>query len=258
MNEAEYLIDVRGLAKSYDEHDAVSDLDVAVPAGTILGLVGPNGAGKTTTMRCMAGIIPADRGEIRMAGFDLATDPVEAKRRLAFVPDTPHLFEYLTVEEHLRFAGRLYRLGPIDELVDRLLEEMELADKRAHLPQALSRGMRQKVAICLGFLHAPRAVLLDEPLTGLDPLGIRRMKDSITTRAKEGGAAVIVSSHQLELVEALCDEILVIKDGRKVVQGTIASFRTQIDGLSEEPTLEEIFFRLTEGHDTTAREDDVA
>lgn len=243
----EILIEVEGLSKSYDGQEAVSDLDVRVSSGIILGLVGPNGAGKTTSLRCMAGIIPADRGRIVMAGHDLEDDAVEAKRRLSFVPDTPHLFDYLTVEEHLRFAGRLYGLGPVGPRIDRLLAEFELTDKRDHLPQALSRGMRQKVAICLGFLHQPRTILLDEPLTGLDPIGIRRMKNSITERAEEGGAAVIVSSHQLELVEELCDEILVIKEGRKVVQGTIASFRAEIEGLSAEPSLEEIFFRLTEG-----------
>jgi ABC-2 type transport system ATP-binding protein len=239
-------IAVRGLTKRYDGLVAVDALDFSVPAGTILGLVGPNGAGKTTSMRCMAGIVPATSGRLFIGGHDLAAEPLEAKKKLAFVPDTPHLFEYLTVEEHLRFAGRVHGLTDVDARMERLLGEFDLLEKRSHLPGALSRGMQQKAAICMAFLHDPSVIFLDEPLTGLDPKGIRRMKDSIRERARTLGAAIVVSSHQLELIEELCDEIFVIKRGKKVIAGTLARIHAEIEGLPEEPTLEDIFFHLTE------------
>jgi ABC-2 type transport system ATP-binding protein len=241
----ETVIELRGLSKVYDGVQAVERLDLDIPAGRILGLVGPNGAGKTTTMRCMAGIIPPTAGSVRIAGFDLATDALRAKARLAFVPDTPHLFDYLSVEEHLRFAARLYQVPDVERRSAELLEEFELADKRRNLPPSLSRGMKQKVAICLGFLHSPRAIILDEPLTGLDPLGIRRMKNSILRRAREDQAAVIISSHQLELVEEICDEVLIINKGKHVISGTLSSIRDRLGAGSEELSLEAMFFRLT-------------
>ncbi len=246
MDETKPQIWSRGLTKVYEEAKAVDALDLAVSAGRVLGLVGPNGAGKTTAMRCMAGIIPATSGRTEIGGFAIEEQPLAAKALLSFVPDTPHLFDYLTVEEHLRFSGRIHQLTDIEERIERLLAEFELLDKRNHLPQALSRGMKQKVAICLGFLHDPMAMFLDEPLTGLDPLGIRRMKDAIQRRAEEGGAAIIVSSHQLELVDAICDEIFIIDGGKQVVAGTVEQIRADIQGLPEDPTLEDIFFRLTE------------
>lgn len=241
----EVVLSVRGLSKSYDGMQAVSGLDIEIGAGSIVGLVGPNGAGKTTAMRCMAGIIPPTEGEISILGRNIAVDPLGAKRQLAFVPDTPHLFDYLTIEEHLNFAARIYQVADWRQRADELLKEFELDDKRRHLPQALSRGMRQKVAICLGFLHRPRAIILDEPLTGLDPLGIRRMKDAITSRARAWGAAVIVSSHQLELVEEICDSIVILQQGKALISGTLASIRERLGAADEQLSLEEIFFRVT-------------
>lgn len=246
MNPTTAPIEVTGLTKQYDDLLAADHLDFRLESGTILGLVGPNGAGKTTSMRCMAGIIPPSSGKLLVAGYDLSTSAIEAKRQLAFVPDTPHLFEYLTVEEHLRFAGRIHQLSGVEERMDRLLEEFELTEKRTHLPGALSRGMQQKAAICMAFLHDPSVIFLDEPLTGLDPMGIRRMKNSILERAKQHGAAVIVSSHQLELIEEICDEIFVIQNGRKVISGTLSEIHSELEGLPDEPTLEDIFFHLTE------------
>jgi len=240
------LIDVTGLTKQYAGVLAVDRLDFQVGGGTVLGLVGPNGAGKTTSMRCMTGIIPATAGRIRIAGYDLQTHACEAKRHLAFVPDTPHLFDYLTVEEHMRFSGRIYGIADVEARTDRLLAEFGLLDRRQHLPGALSRGMKQKAAICMAFLHDPHAIFLDEPLTGLDPIGIRAMKDSIVNRATERGAAVVVSSHQLELIEEICDVIFVIQDGRKIIAGSIEQIRSELSGMPDEPTLEDIFFRLTD------------
>ena len=237
------LIDVQDLRKTYDGQVAVRALSFAVAPGEVLGLVGPNGAGKTSTLRCLAGIITPSAGHVRVAGHDLATDPVAAKRALAFVPDEPALFDYLTVDEHLRFVARLYTVADAAARIPQLLEELELAHKRHALPSELSRGMRQKLAIACALLHEPRVLLLDEPLTGLDPAGIRRMKDTVRERARQG-AAVVLSSHLLHLVEELCTRLLVVHRGRAVAQGTmgeIVAERPELAGRS----LEDMFVALT-------------
>ncbi len=237
------MIEVTSLTKRYGATLAVDDLSFQVAPGEILGLVGPNGAGKTTTLRSLCGIILPTSGRIRIAGFDLGAEGRQAKQRLAFIPDEPQLFEYLTVAEHLRFIGRLYGVADVAERSDALLTELELSDKRDAFPGALSRGMKQKLAIACGLLHRPEVLILDEPLTGLDPGGIRRMKDTILTRAREG-AAVILSSHLLHLVEELCTTLLVIRRGQRVAHGTLAGIiaeRPELAGL----TLEELFLTLT-------------
>ncbi|MFL5574937.1 MAG: ABC transporter ATP-binding protein [Gemmatimonadaceae bacterium] len=237
------MIDVSDLTKLYGGFTAVQGLSFHVAPGEVLGLVGPNGAGKTTTLRSLAGIIVPTRGTIRVAGFDTAERPIDAKRALAFIPDEPQLFEYLTVEEHLRFTARLYGVADVAERVGPLLHEVELTEKRRALPGELSRGMRQKLAIACGLLHDPRALLLDEPLTGLDPVGIRRMKATIAARAR-AGAAVILSSHLLHLVEQLCTRLLVIQHGRAVAYGAIEEIVAERPHLAGR-ALEDVFLDLT-------------
>jgi ABC-2 type transport system ATP-binding protein len=239
------VLEVHQLRKRYDGQLAVRGVSFAAAAGEVLGLVGPNGAGKTTTLRCCAGILVPSAGRVRVAGVDLAADPVAAKRRLAFVPDEPHLFDYLTVTEHLEFVARLYGVRDAARRVPPLLDELELSDKRRALPGELSRGMRQKLAIACALLHDPQVLLLDEPLTGLDPLGMRRMKATIAARAADG-AAVVLSSHLLHLVEELCTRLVVLHRGAVAAQGTIAEIvagRPELAGRS----LEEMFTALTSG-----------
>lgn len=237
------MIQVEGLQKLYGDFPAVQDLSFEVASGEVLGLVGPNGAGKTTTIRSIAGIIIPTKGRIKVAGYDIAEDPVAAKSALAFIPDEPHLFEYLTVEEHLRFVARLYRLGEVGARIPGLLDELDLADKRGALPGELSRGMKQKLAIACGLLHEPKALLLDEPLTGLDPVGIRRMKATIRQRAA-AGTAVILSSHLLHLVEEICSRVLVMQRGRVVAFGTIAEIVAGRPDLQAQKSLEDVFLAL--------------
>jgi ABC-2 type transport system ATP-binding protein len=232
--------------KNYGETVAVAGLSFTVEPGEILGLVGPNGAGKTTTLRALAGILTPTRGRLLIAGHDLAREPVAAKAALAYVPDDPRLFDQLTVWEHFQFMAGVYRLNDWKVRAEELLVQFELTEKRDALTNELSRGMRQKVAICCGYLHRPCAILLDEPLTGLDPRGIRTMKDSLRQHA-QGGAALIVSSHLLSLVEDLCTGVLVMHRGRQLLRRRMADLQRQLDESGRRETLEDLFFRLTEG-----------
>jgi ABC-2 type transport system ATP-binding protein len=238
------MIEVRGLGKKYGDFTAVRDLSFSVRPGQVLGLVGPNGAGKTTTLRCLAGIIPPTSGEVTIAGNDLARDPIAAKRSLAFFPDEPRLFDYLTVRQHLAFVARIYGVTNHESIAQPLLEEFEIADKADELPAALSRGMKQKLIIACGLLHAPKVMFFDEPLTGLDPLGIRRLKKSIMQRARDG-AAIVLSSHLLHLLEEVCSNVLILKQGAKIADGTLAEVTAQFSNGEAGVSLEEIFVRAT-------------
>jgi ABC-2 type transport system ATP-binding protein len=238
------MVQVEGLTKLYGEFTAVNDLSFSIQSGEVVGLVGPNGAGKTTTLRCLAGIIPPTRGTVRVGGHDIVRDAIAAKKQLAFFTDEPRLFDYLTVWQHLNFVARIYQVADYEKIGGALLEELELANKKDALPGELSRGMKQKLAIACGLLHSPKVIYFDEPLTGLDPLGIRRMKDSILKRAR-GGAAIIISSHLLHLVEEICSRLLILKNGRKIADGTLAEITQKFSELSGDASLEEIFFRAT-------------
>jgi ABC-2 type transport system ATP-binding protein len=236
------MIDVTRLTKLYGDLRAVNDLSFQVGPGEIIGLIGPNGAGKTSTLRCIVGLQAPSSGTVTVAGHDIVRDPVEAKRQLAFMADEPQLFEYLTVLEHLRLTARIYGVKDFDGRAASLLEELELGDKKTSLPGELSRGMKQKVAIACGLIHEPKVLLFDEPLTGLDPLGIRHMKETIVARGR-AGAAVIVSSHLLHLVEEICTRILIIDRGAKVADGTLAELSANVPAGS---SLEQIFLKVTE------------
>lgn len=244
------MIEVEGLTKLYGEFVAVNALSFSVRPGEVMGLVGPNGAGKTTTLRCLSGIIPPTHGSIRICGRDLVADPVSAKQHLAFFNDEPRLFDYLTVQQHLVFTARIYQVANYEPIADQLLQELELAEKRNALPGELSRGMKQKLAIACGLLHTPKVVYFDEPLTGLDPLGIRRMKNSILKRAEQG-AAIIVSSHLLHLVQEICSHLLILKNGNKVTSGTLDEITRQFSEQPGDANLEEVFFRATGAQDET-------
>lgn len=239
------MIQVLDYHKAYRETLAVSGLSFEVLGGQILGLLGPNGAGKTTTMRAIAGIIPPTQGRLLVAGHDIIADPVAAKRQLAYVPDDPKLFDTLTVWEHLEFMASAYQVPDFKPKAESLLVQFELTEKRDTLAQELSRGMRQKVAICCAYLHEPKAVLFDEPLTGLDPRGIRTMKTSIRNHAGLGNA-VVISSHLLSLVEDLCTHLLIMNKGQRLFFGRVEDARAAFADLSADASLEELFFRATE------------
>jgi ABC-2 type transport system ATP-binding protein len=241
-------IAVEHFRRSFGSFTAVDDLSFVVARGEIVGLIGPNGAGKTTTLRTLAGILKPTAGRIVIDGHDLVRDPLAAKRRLAFMPDEPHLFEYLTVEEHLRLMGRLYEVPDFEARARLLLEELELSGREKLLPGELSRGMRQKVVIACGLVRDAAVLLFDEPLTGLDPIGIRRMRLTITRRA-DAGAAIVLSSHLLHLVEEVCTRVIIMDNGRKIADGSVQELAARADLAAAGSNLEQIFLHVT-GHES--------
>ena len=237
-------ISVEHLRRQYGTFTAVEDMSFQVAAGEIVGLIGPNGAGKTTTLRSLAGILRPTTGHVRIDGYDIVEQAIDAKRRLAFMPDEPHLFEYLTVLEHLRLTARLYAVEDLDSRAARLLDELELGGKEDALPGELSRGMRQKVVIACGLVRDATTLLFDEPLTGLDPIGIRKMRQTIVERGRAGGA-ILLSSHLLHLVEEICTRVIIMDHGRIVADGTFAELASHAEMAAAGSSLEQIFMRIT-------------
>lgn len=233
------------LRKLYEDHLAVDGVSFALEPGKIGGLVGPNGAGKTTTMRCLAGLIPATEGQLCVAGCDLSrgdsTTLMELKRHLAYVPDDPPLFDDLTVGQHLEFIGRIYDVPNHRAKSAELLDYFQLGDKINAGATTLSRGMRQKLAICCAYLYDPDVLLLDEPMTGLDPPGIRRLLESIKARAA-AGSTVIISSHLLAMIQDVCTHLIVMQHGKLKYFGDVEHLRTQFPSAQ---SLEEAYFEAT-------------
>jgi ABC-2 type transport system ATP-binding protein len=236
------MIRISGFRKAYDRNLAVDSLDLQVQAGEVWGLFGPNGAGKTTTLRALAGIIPPSRGSLEVAGFDVERQPLQAKRHVAYVADDPQLFKELTVWQHLQFIAGLYGVNEWVDDAKALLEQFELLDRATQSAADLSRGMRQKLAVCCAYLYQPSAILLDEPMTGLDPQGIRTLRQSIQHQAHRG-AAVLVSSHLLAMLEDVCTHVLVMHRGTVKFKGTIDELAiADVDGARR---LEDAFFAAT-------------
>ena len=239
------LLDVRSLSKTYGRFRAVDDLSFQVRGGEILGLVGPNGAGKTTALRCCTGILRPSTGTVSVVGYDMAREERAAKQQLAFVPELPNLYPLLTVQEQIEFIARTY--GPLSPdfhaRSEALMHRFDLWNERHKLTSSLSKGMRQKTAVAAAFLHNARVLLLDEPLIGIDPLGIRQLKE-LLIEARDAGCALLVSTHLLDTAERLCDRILVLQRGRKRAEGTLVELRLALDRRSD-ATLEEIFMELT-------------
>ena len=243
------MIETSRLTRYYGNKAAVVDLDLRVNPGEILGFLGPNGAGKSTTVKILAGLIPAGSGTARVAGFDVAEQPVEAKRRLGFVPETPKVYESLTADGFLDMIGALYHLDPSTSRVRRndLLELFGLTDVRSQRLRQFSKGMRQKVVIAAALIHKPEVLILDEPFDGLDANAALVMKALLKEMAAQG-QTILFSSHILEVVERICTRILIIDKGRQIVEGTAA----EICRSTETATLDEAFARLTGVRDTAA------
>lgn len=238
------MITLRNLTKRYGSLVAVDGLNVEVQEGEIFGFIGPNGAGKTTTIRMTAGVLKPTEGEVLIGGVPMASDPVAAKKVIGFIPDRPFLYEKLTGMEFMRFSADLYGVGngEFREKAEGLLNQFSLSDWGDQLIEAYSHGMKQRLVIASALLHEPRVIIVDEPMVGLDPAGIRMVKDLLRALAG-GGTAVFVSTHTLEIAEDLCDRIGIINKGRLVALGTTGDLRER--ARMTEGDLEAVFLRLT-------------
>ncbi|MDX2192556.1 MAG: ABC transporter ATP-binding protein [Gemmatimonadales bacterium] len=240
------MIRLARLTKQYGSFTAVNAIDLVVPEGVLFGFLGPNGAGKTTTLRMIAGILQPTAGTIEIGGIDLATDPVRAKLRMGFIPDRPFVYDKLTGAEFLRFVAALYgQEGPeIERRMDELLDVFELLPWKDELTESYSHGMRQKLIISSALVHRPDLIVVDEPLVGLDPKSARLLKDLFRRFCAKGGT-VLMSTHTMEIAEAMCDRIGIIYGGRIVAEGTMDDLRRQHD--HGDGSLEELFLKLTGG-----------
>jgi ABC-2 type transport system ATP-binding protein len=233
-------IEIDGLQKIYNGFHAVDGLSISVPQGCFFGFLGPNGAGKTTTIKMLMGLAQPDAGTIHVLGLKMPEKSLEIRREIGLVPDDTLLFDYLTGGEYLEFVGRLYGLSRAlaKERGSELLELFLLHENARKLIGEYSKGMRKRVAMAAALIHRPRLFLMDEPFEGVDAVGARLMKDILLEQV-HGGATVFLTSHVLEVVERLCDQVAIINRGRIVTQGTMAELRQQSDGGGT--TLEEIF-----------------
>lgn len=243
------MIELLHLTKRYGNTVAVDDLSLTVPAGEIFGFLGPNGAGKTTTIRMMMGLLQPTCGTVRLGGHDLADDDIAAKQLCGFVPDRPHLYEKLTGAEFLDFVAGLY-LVPSAEAASRrqqLLEVFDLTGWAPELVESYSHGMKQRLVMAAALIHAPRLLIVDEPMVGMDPRGARLLKRTFRQLARSG-VTVFMSTHSLEVAEETCDRIGIVNQGRLIAVGSIDELRRQA-GTHTGSRLESIFLRLTGGDD---------
>jgi ABC-2 type transport system ATP-binding protein len=240
------MIRLEGLSKTFGSFKAVEGVSLDVAPGEIHGFLGPNGAGKTTTIRMVAGLLKPSAGSVAIAGHDLAREPEAAKRALGFIPDRPFLYEKLTAAEFLRFHGGLYGLegDGVEARARELLELFELLSWRDELVESFSHGMKQRLVMCAAFLHRPRAVLVDEPMVGLDPRGALLIKDVFRSMSRDG-VAILMSTHTLEVAQEMCDQISIILGGRIIARGTVDELRA-LAGAEDAP-LTPVFLKLTGG-----------
>lgn len=218
---------------------AVDDLSLSIAPGKIVGFIGHNGAGKSTTLKACAGILPFSEGEITVAGHSIAKEPLVCKQMMAFVPDNPDLFEYLTGAQYLSFVCDIYRVGAQrEERIAHYAAALELDNALGDLIATYSHGMRQKLAIIAAFAHEPALLLLDEPFVGLDPKAAHTCKQMMRAMCERGGA-IFFSTHVLEVAQTLCDQIAIIKDGKLVAHGDTADVRGNT-------SLENVFLELTD------------
>jgi ABC-2 type transport system ATP-binding protein len=240
------MIALHDLVKRYGQFTAVDGVSLDVMPGEIHGFLGPNGAGKTTTLRMIAGLLKPTAGRILVNAHDMATEPEAAKRSLGFIPDRPFIYEKLTAGEFLRFHGGLYGLDD-DVAAARareMLELFELERWEGELVESFSHGMKQRLVMSAAFLHRPTAVVVDEPMVGLDPRGARLIK-GVFRKMSERGVAILMSTHTLEVAQEMCDRISIILKGRIIARGTVPELRAMGDGQDDQLTA--VFLKLTGG-----------
>jgi ABC-2 type transport system ATP-binding protein len=240
------MIRVHELVKRYGAFTAVDGVSLDVEAGEIHGFLGPNGAGKTTSIRVIAGLLKPTSGKVTIDGHDLATEAEAAKAALGFIPDRPYIYEKLTAGEFLRFHGGLYGMdgNGVGDRVFEMLDLFELRRWEGELVESFSHGMKQRLVMCAAFLHRPRAVLVDEPMVGLDPRGARLIKQ-VFRHMSAKGVSILMSTHTLEVAQEMCDRISIIHKGRIIARGTVDELRELSDSPGEQLT--PVFLKLTGG-----------
>jgi ABC-type multidrug transport system ATPase subunit len=235
------MLVVNNLVKKYGKQNAVDDISFELKGGEVVGLLGPNGAGKSTTMKCIVGLLRKTSGEITIGGYDHLS--VEAKKLFSYIPETPYVYDLLTVKEHFQFIGQAYGVNNWKEKAKELVEIFELGDKQDKLGRDLSKGMRQKVSICCALIPDPQVLFFDEPMIGLDPKAIKNTR-LIFRKLKEAGKTILVSTHLIDSVESIADRIMILKDGKILGNDTISNLKQQF--VQEEGTsLEDLFLELT-------------
>ncbi|MDI9472462.1 MAG: ABC transporter ATP-binding protein [Tissierellia bacterium] len=236
------MLRIRQLTKRYGDKVAVENVDLHVEAGKITAFIGHNGAGKTTTLKCSCGILDFDEGEIEINGISIKERPVEAKKQLAYIPDNPNLYEYLSGIKYLEFIADVF--GIDEELRrERIEEYSQLFGLRSELGNKIgtySHGMKQKLAVISALIHAPKLMMLDEPFVGLDPVATHQLK-VLMRQMCDRGSAIFFSTHILEVAEKLCDHVIIIRNGKIVVAGTMEEVRG-------DTSLENVFLELEEQH----------
>jgi ABC-2 type transport system ATP-binding protein len=238
------MIELLNVSKSYGSFKAVKDLSLNVPPGSIFAFLGMNGAGKTTTIKMLTGILGPSSGVIRLGGFNVQTDALEAKKILGYVPDRPHVYPKLSGREFLYFICDLYKVPPraADRRIDEVLEEYSLTPWQDALIESYSHGMKQRIALCAALVHDPRVLIVDEPMVGLDPHGARDLKNAFK-RYAQSGMTVFLSTHSLNVAEELADTMAIIHNGSLLATGTLADIRTTSGAAADD--LEDIFLELT-------------
>ncbi len=242
------MVKVQSLSKRYRGVQAVVDLSFDIAPGEVLGLLGPNGAGKTTTLRMLSGVLRPDSGSIEIGGLEFSSNAIEVKKQSAYLPDEPVFFDHLTCWEHVRFIAGVYSMDEFEPRAESLFSRLELDGKKNAFPSELSKGLRQRLGLICSILHSPKLLLLDEPMIGLDPRGIRTLNEIILECAK-GGCAVILSSHLLPMLEEVCTKVLVLNQGKATLFGAIGELRRPREGGPNDRSLEEMFFSATEKDD---------
>ena len=237
------MLNIEHLTKAYGEKKAVDDLNLHIVPGEIYGFIGHNGAGKTTTLKSVAGILQFDEGEITIDGISIKENPLECKRRFAYIPDNPDLYDYMTGIKYLNFIADIFGVGAGErqERIRKYADAFELTADLAQPIAAYSHGMKQKLAIISAWLHEPKLILMDEPFVGLDPKAAHLLKEMMREMCDEGGA-IFFSTHVLEVAEKLCDKVAIIKSGRLIRSGTM-------EEVKGDATLESVFLELEEPHD---------
>jgi ABC-2 type transport system ATP-binding protein len=244
------MIELKNLTKRFGNIVAVNRLNLSVSKGEIFGFIGPNGAGKTTTLRMMGGVLAPTEGSVMIEGINLKEEPEKAKKKIGFIPDRPFLYEKLTGMEFLRFTADLFGIeeGLFYEKSEKILKQFSLYDWANELIESYSHGMKQRLIISAAILHDPQVIVVDEPMVGLDPAGIRMVKGLLRDLAKKG-TTIFMSTHTLAFAEDVCDRIGIIHKGLLIAKGTIEELRLRAQ--VQEGDLEEVFLILTEGESIT-------